>query len=241
MPNKLKQIGSILATFFLYQFLVGWRLALTLVVGIVWHEMSHILAAKKMKLGTNGMILIPFIGGVSFIDGPYKSSAQQAFVVLAGPVGGAVSAFIIYGVYLLTGTSFFATASYILCILNLFNLLPLGGVLDGGQLMNSISYSINRKVGFFLQLISTIIAIILIWRINPIMSVFIIFLGVPPLLTEYRNQKNYQDKSWLCTEAYLNLPESMSTRQMLKTGAYWLMTAAALIWLMITLKEFSPF
>ena len=236
-----KQIWWAIATFIIYNLVVGWHMALLVMVSVGFHELCHLMAARKLGLKTGGFYFLPFIGGISIV-GKYQKLSQQAKVVLAGPMGGGALACLTYLLYLMTGShyQFLGFSAFCMAALNLFNLLPLS-MMDGGQLMNTISYSINRKAGFYLQLVSTVLAVIIIGYIRPILSIVVGALGFMPLLTEYRNQKNYQDKSWLCTEAYLNLPESMSTRQMLKTGAYWLMTAAALIWLMITLKEFTPF
>jgi Zn-dependent protease len=232
IPTWAKQIGSVLLTFFVYQLFIGWKVALVLVVGIVWHEYSHILAAKKVDLKTNGMILLPFLGGLSFVGGPYKTYAQQAFVVLGGPAGGAVSAFIAYALYLITGIPFLAFAAYILCVFNLFNLLPLGGVLDGAQLMNSITYSFNRKVGFALQAISTVVGITLLFiYTNPMLAVFVGFIGFSPLYTEYNNQKNFVNNPELCSNDYLDPPVSMNKNQVILTLVGWIITILSLTYL----------
>jgi Zn-dependent protease len=230
MSNKLKQFSSILFTFGIYYLFIGWKMSLVLVIGIAFHEQCHLWAAKLMKLKTNNFLMIPFVGGMAFVGGPYKSYAQQAFVVLGGPMGGAVSAFIMYAAFLLTGIPFLATATYILCILNAGNLLPLS-VLDGGQLMNSISYSFNRKVGFYLQAVSTVIAVILLMCISPMLAVFVGFIGFSPLYTEYNNQKNFTNNPELCSESYLHPPVSMNKNQVVLTLVGWIITILSLTYL----------
>jgi Zn-dependent protease len=230
IPTWAKQIGSVLLTFFVYQFFWDWKFALILVAGIVWHEMSHIAAAKKMGLTTRGLVMIPFVGGVSFVGGPYKTYFQQAKVVLAGPAGGAVSAFLAYATYLLTGLPILASATSILCLINLFNCLPMS-VMDGGQLMNSITYSFNRKVGFYLQAVSTVIAVILLMCINPILGVFVGFIGFSPLYTEYNNQKNFANNPELCSNDYLYPPVSMNKNQVVLTLVGWIITILSLTYL----------
>jgi putative peptide zinc metalloprotease protein len=237
-----KQIGWAAATFLLYNLIVGWKIALLIMISVGFHESCHLMAAKKMELRTGGFYFLPFIGGAAIITDKYKRLSQQAFVVLAGPMGGGLLAFLTYSIFLLTGSHypFLGYSAFCMALLNLFNLLPLS-MMDGGQLMNTISYSINRKVGFYLQVVSTIAAIILLWQINPILSIVIGIFGSHALLIEYKNQKNYQDKFWLCTDAYLNLPSPMTAKQMLQVGCCWIGTATGLIYLIIALKKFSPF
>jgi Zn-dependent protease len=236
MLNKLgtleKQVLSVVITFIIYSLLAGWQVSALLVIAIGFHECSHLLAAKILKLKTRGFYLLPFIGGISFVAERYKRLTQQAFVVLAGPVGGGVLAFFTFFLYIMTGIPFLGYSAYLMGALNLFNLLPLS-MMDGGQLMNTISYSINRKLGFRLQVISSVLAVILLAIfINPILALFIAFLGYGPLKTEYLNQKN---------NITTNQAAVMNSSQMFLTGGGWILTATSLIWLLHQLKSFSIF
>ena len=236
MLNKLgtleKQVLSVVITFILYSLLIGWKIAALLVVAIVFHECCHILAAKVQGLKTRGMYLIPFIGGISFVGGPYKKLSQQAIVVLAGPFGGGVLAFLTFGLYVMTGISFLGFSAYLMGAMNLFNLLPLA-MMDGGQLMNTISYSFNRKLGLKLQVISSILAVILLAiYLNPVIALFIGFLGYRSIKIEYLNQKN---------NITTNQAAIMNNNQMFLTSVGWILTATSLIWLLRQLKSFSIF
>src|SRR5512142_2482919 len=100
MPHiTQKQVFSIFLTFIVYCLLVPWQAALLLVVAVGFHESSHLWAAHKMGLQTKGFYLVPFMGGVAFINGPYRTLGQQAFVVLAGPFGGGLLAAVTAGAW----------------------------------------------------------------------------------------------------------------------------------------------
>jgi len=228
MSTKWKQIGFAIMTFAVYTALVNWKVALLLTVGIGFHELSHLWAAKRLGLATSGFYLVPFMGGVAFITDRYKSYGQQAFVVLMGPVGGGLLSLAAFAAWYLTGAPFLAAATYWLCFLNLFNLLPLS-FMDGGQLMGTISYSLNRTVGMVLNTASTIFAIVFLWKYNPVLSGLVVFFGGGAVLNEINNWKNYRDgKTYLCDDNYLNPPAALSKKEMAITIVGWALTALVL-------------
>jgi Zn-dependent protease len=239
MSSKWKQIGFAIMTFAVYTALVNWKVALLLTVGIGFHELSHLWAAKRLGLATSGFYLVPFMGGVAFITDKYKSYGQQAFVVLMGPVGGGLLSLAAFAAWYLTGAPFLAAATYWLCFLNLFNLLPLS-FMDGGQLMGTISYSLNRTVGMILNTASTIFAIIFLWQYNPILSGLVGLFGGGAVLAEINNWKNYRDgKTHLCDDNYLNPPTTLSKKEMVLTIVGWALTALVLFMVRAYLVNFD--
>jgi Zn-dependent protease len=201
-----------------------------------FHEICHLLAAKKMGVKTGGFIFLPFLGGVSFV-GRFKRLSQQAFVVLAGPIGGGALAIATFIVYLFTGIPFLAAAAYWMCFLNLFNALPLG-LMDGGQVMNSISYSLNEKVGFYLTAISTVFATIFIFFLNPLIALFVGAMGGYNVWKEYRARKFAAlGQTWMLSDAQLNKPKAMTHKQIWLTGGVWLLTVVILGGLYFLLKD----
>lgn len=232
MSSRLKQLGFAVFTFIVYAMIVpptpNWAAAALLVVGVGFHEMSHLWAAKRMGLKTKGFYLVPFMGGVAFIGGPYKTYSQQAFVVLLGPVGGGLLALVTAGAYYLTGIPFLAAAGYWMCWLNLFNLLPLS-FMDGGQLMGTISYSINRTLGMVLHTISTLVAAVALWFFNPILTALVIFFGGSAVIKEIMNWRAFQTgHTYLCDDAYLNPPAALSKKDMTLTIVGWAATVIIL-------------
>ncbi len=223
-----KQIGFALFTFTIYTLLVGWQAALLLIVGVGFHEYSHLWAAKRMGMPTKGFFLVPFMGGVALVEGKYQRLSQQAFVVLAGPMGGGLLALITAGAYAVTGITFLAAAATWMCYLNLFNLLPLS-FMDGGQLMGTITYSINRTLGMVCHVASTAIAVVALWFFNPVIMVLVLLFGGAGVIMELRNWHYFRtERSYMCDDAYLNPPARLTLGQMALTVAGWIGTAAIL-------------
>lgn len=225
----LKQIGSAVLTFAVYSLLIKWEAAALLVVAVGFHEYSHLYAARKFGLPTKGFFLMPFIGGVALVAGRYRSLGQQAIVVLAGPIGGGLLAGVTAGVYFLTGWSFLAAAASWMAMLNLFNLLPFS-FMDGGQLLGTITYSINRTLGFFCYAISTVVAIAVLMWMAPVLGCLVTLFGGGSLWNEYKNWKHFRaGQTWLCTENYLYPPSKLSPAQMSVTIGAWALTTGLLL------------
>lgn len=207
-----------------------------LVIGVGFHELSHLWAAKRLGYETKGFYLVPFMGGVAFVKGPYKSYADQAFVVLLGPIGGGLLALATLGAYHLIGVDFLAAAALWMCYLNFFNLLPLA-FMDGGQLMDTITYSVNRTFGMVLHIVSTLVAAVGLWFLNPILALVVTFFGGVEVIMEIRNWKAYRDgRTWLCSESYLHPPVPLSKLGMLRTSASWFLTMVVLFLSMLHLR-----
>jgi len=233
-----KQIASVIFTFAVYAYLVNWQVALLLVISIGFHEYSHLFAARQLGLKTGGFYLWPFLGGVAFVTEKYKTRMQNAIVALAGPLGGALLALVTLAAYKFTGIEFLATSVVWMCVLNLFNLLPLS-FLDGGQTLNTITYSISRTLGLVCLTISTVVAVILLWEFNIVIAILIAFLGVPYLITEYKNWKAYQKgNTYLCDDSYLNPPQSLTGWEILLVLISWGVIASSLITTCLSLNIF---
>jgi Zn-dependent protease len=208
MPNlsfRQKQILSAIFTFLIYTSILNWKAALLLLVGVGFHEYSHLWAAKRMHLRTSGFFFIPFMGGVALVSDRYKTYGQQAFVVLLGPVGGGLLAGVTAGAYYLTGYPYLASAAYWMCFLNLFNLLPLS-FLDGGQLLDTLTYSTNRTFGMVMHIISTVVAAVVLWFFNYLIAIMVILFGGASIWREITD--------W-------NPPKRLTPGQMFLTTAGW--------------------
>lgn len=218
----------IASTYLIYSFIFGWSIAAAFVVAIGFHEYCHLLMAHRLGMPTRGFTMLPFIGGMAYATGQYKSLWNQAKIVFAGPIGGGLLAFLTFGVYLITNSVWFSTVAFYMAILNLFNLLPLA-FMDGGQLMNTITYSINRKIGLRIAMGSTIVAVLLIGWFNPILAVFVGILGLMHIKREYRNQKFMAEgKSWMCTPDFLNKPYPLNKKQIRNVSIIWIVSILTL-------------
>jgi len=193
MDRKTKQILSYIFTFAIYAFFFGqynkevpgWALSAVLCGGIAFHECGHLWAAKRMGLSTGGFFLYPFLGGVSLITDRYRKFSQQAFVALMGPVAGAILTGIFFMLFLLTGLPVFKLAAEWNALLNMFNLFPLAQM-DGGQVLETITFSLNETVGLVIMAISTVVAAVWLFQVAPFVGIFIVLMGGANLYNAYK-------------------------------------------------------
>ena len=135
--TKLAPVLSMVASSLAYSAIFGPAYGCGMVGLIFIHECGHILAMRYFGLPFSPMLFIPFVGAVIQMQKLPATAAQSAVVALAGPVVGGVAA----GATAFAGH---ATGSQLLMALgdwgfmiNLFNLLPIGG-LDGGRVADAL-------------------------------------------------------------------------------------------------------
>lgn len=236
---KQKQILSVVFTIAVYTAVLGgnWKVALLLAIGVGFHEYGHLWAAKKMGMATKGFFLMPFMGGVALVAGRYRTYAQQAFVVIMGPIWGAFLAMVSLGVFYLTHQPFFLKAACWMAWLNMMNLLPLS-FLDGGQLMGTITYSINRTFGMVCHTISTAVAAVGFWFLNPVIAIIVIVFGGTSVYKEIKNWWNLrQGNTWLVDETYMNHPRKLKLWQAALTLGVWFTLGMALLFMTATIAS----
>lgn len=230
LPLIARQLFSFILTFVTYLLFFNWKVALIICAGISFHEYCHILAARKAGIPTKGFFLIPFLGGIALMDKVPSSRKDQALIYLMGPLGGGLFSILIGVIYLYSGIPIIGQAAIWMIYINLFNLLPFS-ILDGGQLLGSVTYSINRTLGLFSSILSTIVAIIILWKFNPMISVLIFIYGGLPLINEIINWNNTRlGKYYLVDNNYLNAPVKQSRLQMSITLFSWALTAGILFY-----------
>ena len=222
MPRLLKQVLMAVLTLVVYSIVFNWKMALMLCIAISWHEYCHILAAKKCNITTSGFYLIPMVGGVALMNDSPKTRAEQVFISIMGPVGGGSLGVIAYFVYLITHIPLVGTLALSLILINLFNLVPLS-ILDGGQILNCITYSLNRTFGFIIHIVTTITGVVLLYFVNPFVASFVALLGVPSLIREGMDYKHYRRGNFhLVSESYLNPMKKLSYKGILVTILCWI-------------------
>jgi putative peptide zinc metalloprotease protein len=232
-----KQLGWAAFTFLVYTIFFGWQLALCFVIAVGFHEACHLWAAHKLKLSTKGFYLVPFMGGVAFVADRYKSYGQQAFVVLAGPVGGGLLAIAIAILYWFTGVPILAAAATWMLYLNLFNLLPFS-FMDGGQLLDTLTFSINKTLGVFLHILSTIVAVIVLIKFfSPVIGFLVAVFGSSSAIRQFTNWNHYRKgDTYLCDDNFLYPPKRLSVLQWVGTALCWAVTAVVFFIIMVMLK-----
>jgi Zn-dependent protease len=180
---------------------------------------------------------MPFMGGVALVAGRYRTYGQQAFVVLMGPIWGSVLAVVSLGMYYATHQDFFLRASAWMGWLNMINLLPLS-FMDGGQLMGTINYSINRTFGMVCHAVSTAITVVVLFFMNPLILLLIIIFGVPSVVKEIKNWYHTRNgDTWLVDESYLFQPKKLSVGQMFLIGGVWFTLATSLLFMIATISK----
>lgn len=245
MSFKNKQYLSYVITFIAYVLFFSqtesshpiWA-TLVLMLSIAWHENGHLLAGARVGMKSKGFFLIPFIGGLALSNGTYKRYRDQAFVVLMGPISGGLLAIVIYGVYLVTHNKFIGEAALWMTFLNLFNLVPIS-FLDGGQFLETISYSINETFGLIIMSISTIIGVPLLFFISPILAMVVGVFGTLNIIAQIQRWKTRRTSMGRYLEP---IPHPMTWKEILISIGAYLLTGVLLLSIIISKpNDFSIF
>ena len=236
MPTWLKQSFSFAVSLAVYTWLFhSWLVAILLIGAIAFHEAGHLFGAYLMGLKTRGVWFLPFIGGASIIAERYQRYSQMAFVVLAGPIAGTVLAVFFYLAYLITGSLFLGQATYLMAVLNVFNLI-FAGPLDGGQLMETIAYTFGEVAGAIYLTLSYLVGSYVIWQFNFLIAIIVIMIGVPVVLTAWRRVRIIQQgMDWVLEPK----PDSMRYNQIVITVCAYLLTASILLSLILLCRNHS--
>ena len=116
---------------------------LVLVLVILFHEGGHMLGMRMFGFQDVRMYFIPFFGAAA-TGRPLGAAAwKHALVSLFGPLPGLVLGLLGLFFFFKYPHPLFLTAIQTLLLLNVFNLLPFGG-LDGGRFLQSVLFSRHR-------------------------------------------------------------------------------------------------
>lgn len=235
MTRLQKQLISYAITFAVYASIIPWPAALILMFGIGFHEIGHLWAGKKLGFESHGFYLIPFVGGLSITAGKVVRYTQKAFVAIMGPVWGAALAVAAYLLYLATGSVLVGEAALWMAFLNLFNLAPLS-FLDGGQILESIVYSINETFALVVMSLSTLVAVPLLWHFNPMLGMMVGFFGFQMQYKAYQDWKIRQKLGAGANYAH-PLPKAMDWKQIAFTLLCYVGLAVGLYFLMVQIDS----
>lgn len=194
-----KQIFSIVLSVVVYTFIINFNFALAFVVAIGFHEYGHLWAARKCGYSTGGLYIWPFIGGTAYVTSRYNSYYHKVIISLMGPYFGASLALITGIIGQQFHSPLLCAVAFWMCIINGFNLLPLG-MLDGGQVLESFAYSINKKLGIVTLVISNLIGFVLLTQLNSILAAVFAIFGFEDLNRKIRGwndcELDYDKLSW---------------------------------------------
>jgi Zn-dependent protease len=129
---------SMLISIAIYQYLMGWEVAIGFVLLIFVHEMGHVIANIKYDLPASAPLFIPFLGAVINLRQMPANAKVEAIVGIAGPIAGTIGALGCFAWYLMHGSHLALELASFGFWINLFNLLPVPP-LDGGRVAAAIS------------------------------------------------------------------------------------------------------
>jgi Zn-dependent protease len=145
--TKASTVLTMLASFGVYWTAWGWRFALGLVASIYVHEMGHVAALRRYGIAASAPMFLPGVGAYVRTKQRPADPVEDARVGLAGPMWGLFAALFCYAVSLGTGSPAWAAIARTGAWINLFNLLPIGG-LDGGRGFAALSSTQRLGVAF---------------------------------------------------------------------------------------------
>jgi Zn-dependent protease len=134
----LKTGGTMLISVGAYALIFGWWYAVGFVLLIFCHEMGHFMAARQRGLNVGAPTFIPFVGAWIELKQLPHDAETEAYVGIAGPLVGTLSALACFLFAVLQGSTLLLALAYAGFMLNLFNLLPLSPF-DGGRITAIIS------------------------------------------------------------------------------------------------------
>ena len=132
---------SMLLMILTYTYIYGWKYAIGIVLLLFVHEMGHLTAARRLGIDTSLPMFIPFIGAIIQMKEAPKDAKTEAIVGIAGPIFGAIGAFICLLIGQVFDSALLLALAYFGFILTVFNLIP-AHPLDGGRIVTAISLKI---------------------------------------------------------------------------------------------------
>jgi Zn-dependent protease len=158
---KLLSIGiSALWSFAIYAVFLGWKGAAALVLLLFLHEMGHVASYRVFGLGVDRIGFLPFFGAYAMSRKRAPNPWVHAWVALAGPIGGGLSAGVLYAIGAATGYHGLEVAGWYGFLLNLFNLVP-ALPLDGGW----VARAMHPDVWFAWSLVILFTTLTVSWSI----------------------------------------------------------------------------
>lgn len=169
--------GSMLLSLAVYAAIWGWRYAAGFIGLLFAHEMGHYIAARQRGLKVGAPAFIPFMGAWIALQDQPADVETEAYVALAGPLVGTISALAVYLWARSENSGLLLAIAYSGLFLNLFNLLPISP-LDGGRVTAVLSPRI------WLLGVPILLALML-YRPSP-MLIVVAVLAAPQLMKAWR-------------------------------------------------------
>ena len=168
----------------------GWTygayLGSIFVVSLLIHEYGHYYWMGREGILNRSMMMVPPFGAIAFAKDMWPSRGAESRIALAGPAFGILSIAVPLLGWLIYRDELSRAGIFLVCIINLFNLcLPIA-ILDGGRVIKSLLFSINRSLGIFFYHFSVILLFLFVlWFLN-IFTILMGFLLYVSLKNEFR-------------------------------------------------------
>ncbi len=169
--------GTMLLSLAIYATIWGWPYAAGFIALMFAHEMGHYVAARQCGLNVGAPAFIPFVGAWINLKEQPRDVRTEAYVAVAGPLVGTVSAVAVYLWGRWTGSTLLLAIAYAGLFLNLFNLLPVSP-LDGGRITAVISPRV-WLIG------APVMLAMLFYRPSPVLAIIAI-IAFPQLIKAWK-------------------------------------------------------
>lgn len=210
LPLVLKTGGTMVLSVAAYALLWGWRYALGFVVLILVHECGHLVVARGMGLKVGAPVFIPFMGAFIALKDAPRNAWVESLVGLGGPLLGSVGALACALVAKSMDSPFWYALAYSGCMLNLFNLIPIG-TLDGGRIVTALSP--------WLWIVGTLVLGALLLVHPNLLLGLVMLLSLPRLWSLFRTRSEAERRYF-----------EVSPAQRLLIGTLYIGLAGALAW-----------
>ena len=169
--------GTMLLSLAVYATIWGWPYAAGFIALMFAHEMGHYVAARQCGLNVGAPAFIPFVGAWINLKEQPRDVRTEAYVAVAGPLVGTISAVAVYLWSRWTGSALLLAIAYAGLFLNLFNLLPVSP-LDGGRITAIVSPRV-WLIG------APVMLAMLFYRPSPVLAIIAI-MAFPQLIRAWK-------------------------------------------------------
>ena len=158
---------------------------IVLVAIVFFHELGHLVGMRLFGFQDLKMFFIPFFGAAASGRPAGAAAWKSALVSLLGPLPGVLLGVVLMIVLEIVPHRLLLTAVELLLLLNLFNLLPFGG-LDGGRFFQRVLFSRHRILDVIFQLFGALALLGLAIALSSIVLGFFAALGLVTLGHRHR-------------------------------------------------------
>ena len=177
-PWKAIVISLCLFLLSFYCLIPDGRYVVLLAFVIALHELGHWLTARLLGYKALGVLFLPFLGGIAFIQWPpRKEPEREALVFLMGPLPGIILGAAL--ILILPSNEWAIWLGILMLVVNCFNLLPIFP-LDGYQIWSRLVFSRSGITSVIVRVISAVV--LTAWWMRECITAFLkeglIFLGI---------------------------------------------------------------